>query len=572
MANVTNGKRARPNFSIMWQLILLTLIPIVALTLIILMVSISSMKDGMEDEALEGLENTATMIAAAYDAQEGNFSVNDAGNLLKGETDVSIQAAGMANLVKDKDVDFTIIYGKTRMITTLDQSFVGKDISDEVYAEVSKGNTFVNESTKIGDDTYFVACVPLYNSDQTIAGSVFVGKKAENVESYIGSKRNTIIGIAMILLILVAVVAAMMAKSIAAIVQKSEGIIAKVSDGDMNVSIDQKLLQNQTELGLMARSIDDLSKRLREVIGHISNSTTQLTDAGNNLELMASQSSETADGISNAVEDISKGAVSQAEDIETATKEMYEMGQYFSDIVKGVERLDSTSDMMHAVGSEAVTSMEELSESNDKTANAISRISRQVHQTNISAEEIREAVNIIAAIATETNLLSLNASIEAARAGEAGKGFAVVASQIQKLADESNESAQKIEDVITNLLDESQMTVQVMSEVEETIAEQQKKMDATKTKFDQITRGISDTREETRNIDTCTKTCDQSREKMFDIIQNLSAISQENAASTQETTASMQELNATINLLAQSAKELKEMADSLQDEMAFFKL
>ena len=98
-------------------------------------------------------------------------------------------------------------------------------------------------------------------------------------------------------------------------------------------------------------------------------------------------------------------------------------------------------------------------------------------------------MNLIAQIATQTNLLSLNASIEAARAGEAGKGFAVVASEIQKLAEQTNSSAKVIDEIILSLSNESQQTVQSINEVTDMIVNQKAKLDETKAKFEVVEEG-----------------------------------------------------------------------------------
>ena len=213
-----------------------------------------------------------------------------------------------------------------------------------------------------------------------------------------------------------------------------------------------------------------------------------------------------------------------------------------------------------------------MSESNDKTTDAMEKIGAQIHATNASVQTIRQAVELITAIATETNLLSLNASIEAARAGEHGRGFAVVASEIQKLAEQSNNSAAQIEKVIDQLLVDSENTVAVMDQVNEIVAEQQEKLTETREKFAKVIEGVNSSREETRTIKDQTGMCDTARGKVEMVIQNLSAISEENAASTQETTASMEELNATINLLADAAKELKGIAVELDEDMKFFQI
>lgn len=183
---------------------------------------------------------------------------------------------------------------------------------------------------------------------------------------------------------------------------------------------------------------------------------------------------------------------------------------------------------------------------------------------------IHAAVELITSIASQTSLLALNASIEAARAGEHGKGFAVVASEIQKLAEQSNESAEKIKDIIRDLLSESEQTVNVMHEVEDIVAQQQEKLEETKTKFVSVADGVNASRSETEAIQSHTQVCDQSRARIIDAVQNLSAISQENAASTEQTTASMAGLNEAIRQLSVAAKELQGLSEDLEKDMSFF--
>lgn len=294
--------------------------------------------------------------------------------------------------------------------------------------------------------------------------------------------------------------------------------------------------------------------------------------SGDSLESMASQTSTTADEISHAVEDISKGAVTQAEDIESATTQVANMGEMIEQIVSGVKGLDEISLSMKKADDESEQIISELSVSNDRTIDAIQKIDASVRTTNESVGRIQEAINLITAIASETSLLALNASIEAARAGEAGRGFAVVASQISKLSEDSNNSAKTIEDIIIQLSADSEASVQIMAEVGEIINEQQRKLDETKDKFKDVSRGIETSMAETEKIYGQTKECDQARAQVTDVIQNLSAVAQQNAASTEETNAAMEELNATINLLAEAAKDLKDIAEELERDVSFFKV
>jgi methyl-accepting chemotaxis protein len=322
----------------------------------------------------------------------------------------------------------------------------------------------------------------------------------------------------------------------------------------------------------MGKAMENLVERLTTIVASLKKSSDTLYQSGNSLDEMAGQSSAAADEISRAVEDISKGAVSQAEEIQNASMEISTMGEVIENIVDNVGNLANVSQHMSEVGDASAVTMQELSDSNDRTTGAIARIAVQIQNTNASIQKISEAAALITFITDQTSLLALNASIESARAGEAGKGFAVVASEIQNLAVQSDGAAAEIQKIIGTLQSESEQTMQVMNEAKNLIKEQQEKLDATKTRFVEVSTGIVETRKDTEVIHNHADTCDNARVQVVDVIANLSSISEENAASAEETTASMQELNATINMLAESARSLKALSESLNQEMEFFQL
>lgn len=195
---------------------------------------------------------------------------------------------------------------------------------------------------------------------------------------------------------------------------------------------------------------------------------------------------------------------------------------------------------------------------------------QQIHTTNESVKKIREATELITSIASQTNLLSLNASIEAARAGEAGKGFAVVATEISQLAAQSSSSADIIKGIIEELVREAELTVSIVDEVSAILGKQQDKLHQTKEHFDVLEKGIENSDGETGQIKANTEICENARKKVEEIIVSLSAISEENAAATEETTASMTELDGTISNLVVTAQELNSLADELDGKLKFF--
>lgn len=199
-------------------------------------------------------------------------------------------------------------------------------------------------------------------------------------------------------------------------------------------------------------------------------------------------------------------------------------------------------------------------------------VEKAMDELRAKAEEVSNITKVIFSISDQTTLLALNASIESARAGEAGKGFAVVADEIGKLADQSNTSAEQIRQTIDNLLEESEKSVEVMESVNVLVAEQQEKLNQTREKFVRVSKGITTSKDDMGVIKSHTDSYFVARKKVADIIQNLSAISEEYAASTQQTTASMEELNATMNLLAEASKNLTDLSRQLEEEIAFFQI
>jgi len=239
-------------------------------------------------------------------------------------------------------------------------------------------------------------------------------------------------------------------------------------------------------------------------------------------------------------------------------------------ITERVGYLSDTSREMSEKGTEAVKIVQELSSTSDQTTDAFIKISNQIHKTNESVVKIQEVVNLIAEIASQTNLLSLNANIEAARAGEAGRGFAVVASEIQKLAEQTNSSAKVIDDIILALSKESQQTVQSINEVTNTIMNQKLQLNETKVKFGVVEEGICAVTTGMRAVQEQADVCGRVGDYVVSLMTNLSAIAEENAATTQQTNASMNELNDATASLARTAVELKKLSTAVEENLNYF--
>jgi methyl-accepting chemotaxis protein len=334
----------------------------------------------------------------------------------------------------------------------------------------------------------------------------------------------------------------------------------------------EKLTARADETGQMSRAVAELRRQLVEMVTKLRGQSEMLYEASDVLNSNASETAITVEQVEKAVSEISDGASSQADETQKATENVILMGSMVEETSRQVEELTDNANAMRKSSDEAFETLQNLEKINDRAREAIDVIYEQTNTTNESAMKIRQATSLITSIAEETNLLSLNASIEAARAGEQGRGFAVVASQIQKLAEQSNDSARQIENIIDSLIEDSQKSVETMEDVKKIMESQSESVGRTNESFTQVRNGITQSLDGVNQIADKTRRLDEARVNVVDVVQNLTAIAEENAASTEETSASVTEVSTIVYSISENATKLKEVAEHLEQSMSVFKI
>ena len=519
--------------------------------------------------AVYAVEHEMEMLA------EGDFSVTD-GILYKGEYDVSADTAFFDEFKESTTVDITIFWGNERLATSVVDKTgaraVHTTMSDELYNTLKADGKYFSEDVVVVDEDYYGYYEVYKNYGDGKEVIVFAGKDIATVQALYKGIVTRDLAILIAVSVAVCVLVGIMILAIVKAISRSVGSLDKVATGDLSDSISGKLLGRKDEIGNIARSIHKLLDNLRNIVHNINNGTKSLNLFSGQFKNRFDVVNESIGNINTAVEELANGATAQAGETQNVTEQMVIMGNAVTEAAENVERLMQNAGEMRTQNAEVNESLRELIKYNESTTSSMHNVQEQTNVTNEAALQIRTAMDIISDIAAQTNLLSLNASIEAARAGEHGKGFAVVAEEVRKLADQSQEAVEEIAKTIENLINNSNISVEVMNEVIIAMDEQNQKLGQTRAVFGKLDNNINDVVGAVNMIRDETSAIEHAKDNVMSSLESLAAISEENAASTEETAATMGEVQQIILECNASLTELYDLAEMLDENVRTFKL
>lgn len=382
-----------------------------------------------------------------------------------------------------------------------------------------------------------------------------------------GASMIVFVGIGMIVIVLL--LSIFIANSFTQPMLEVNRLLSALANGEF-VKIN-KYTNRGDEFGQMINNSNSVIDKLQSIVGHIKASSGTVNTSSEELSEMANQIASTTESVAEAVQDIASGASEQAKEVQNSVENATVITEAIENVQGSASSLNDLADRMRNASETSSESLTNFHSSSEVMTKKIVDIAGKISATQNAVADINARVEGISGIATQTNLLSLNASIEAARAGDAGKGFAVVAEEIRKLADDSEKLASEIHEVMETLLDESSSAVKAANEIIEENKSQQVALAETIDAVNGMINDIEKTVESVAQISGETDTCVNSNKNVSNAMASLSAISEENAAATETTGASVEELSATVTTLADSATNLKEIAEKLNEEMQFFK-
>ncbi len=373
-----------------------------------------------------------------------------------------------------------------------------------------------------------------------------------------------------IIIAFVVVVYVMVIRNMRLSIQDMQKSIQVVAGGDFaqEVAVSSKF----TEFNHVEQNIETMRQQLQEALTEVTRCADDVDAKASNTKTSIGDSQETTNNISAASNDLAQGAMVMAEDVQTTSGITVNLGDSIDNVQ---EVADNNLNMVKELYEESVkiqNHLGEIKKADEATDAKAGQVADSVNKTADVVEEISKAAEGIIAIASQTNLLALNASIEAARAGEAGMGFAVVADNIKSLAEESNQMAGEITNMLNVITQYSEENKNLTASIKEATTSESEALEQMTAQFDDMLAKLDEMRQGNEQIAELVDTMSQGKEQIVNSVESLSSISEENAASTQETSASIAQLNMNMESVVTEATALGEIAAQLKANVAKFRV
>ena len=405
-----------------------------------------------------------------------------------------------------------------------------------------------------------------------LQGAVAIGFSMADVNATINRNLSMAIGGGLVGLLLLGLILYTTSNSVIKTLRVLGTQANAMASGDFRQDLPASLSQRNDEIGGIAEAIRYMQDSMKKMIRNVIEASEQVAASSEELTATSQQSATASDEVARTIEEIAKGAGDQAKDTEKGALAASELGEVVAKDKAALSALNHSVDSVTQLKNEGIHTLNELIVKTQKSSQGSAQVHEVILNTNNSADRINQASGMIKNIAEQTNLLALNAAIEAARAGEAGRGFAVVADEIRKLAEASNQFTGEISTIMEELTAQTDKAVKTMEEVAKIIEEQSDSVEETNQKFAGISTAIETMKQAIQEVNTSGLEIENKKDALTQILQNLSAISQENAAGSEEASASVEEQTAAMAEIANSSEELSQIAEELNLLVQQFKV
>lgn len=583
------GKKNNIRNTIRFKLVLITSILLLAANLTIGVIGYYIAKNELEESGKITLKNSVEMtLQYIKDNQllviQGKLTLNEAQERVKEFMLGKLQSDGKRTINKNIDLGengYLLAYTQEGT-EAAHPSLEGKSVWD--LKDKKSGILFVQEQIKVGNNGggYLEYWWTLPNSEE-LSEKISYQKTDPNWKWVIsagtymedfnkGAHKISFITLVVlgILFVIGETTIVLVAQNISNPVRKINTAVKEVSAGNLNIP--EIYVKNRDETGELSKSFNLMVKNIRELINSVKSSSVIVVSSSKRLEEIVKENTEAVNEVAAAVDDIAKAASVQAHDTEVGVSNINILAEQIEAVNKISEETDTLTIKASELNRSGLNSVNLLSEKSKKNSEAAFKANAVILGVDRNANEISLITEAISQIAEQTNLLALNAAIEAARAGEQGRGFAVVAEEVRKLATETSESVIKVKSLVDSIQNNSKEAVEAMELGKELAVEQNKAVTEVNNVFIEISKNISVMTENMKRIKENSYVMSHQKDKMIDILQNLSASTEESSASTQQVSASTEQQLSGMEEIYKFAEELNELSWKLDEQINKFNL
>ena len=566
------------NLKLQYKMLILAIIPVLVMGIVAILISNTVVKNKLLDDAKQKLKATSNAVLAAYDQNAGDYFVNATGDVWKGAYNVSLSTPFIDDIAAKTGIEVTFFYNDTRLVTSLKDAdgkrILGSKAGDFLVENVLQdGNEVFTNRVLVDGTFYFGYYVPVHqNNSDEIIGMVFAGMPVKEIYASL-NLITMIFTVAIVVILVIAVIGCLLvSRGIAKSILSSMDVVKQISEGNLNVEIEQSMLDRKDEAGALSCNTQTLIDSLSAMIGKISNNTMTLNASSEEMNAAAGQAGNAVGNINDDLHNMLTGAVEQTGNAQNIKNSIHNMNIHLEKTLGEVDHLSDETKAMLDARNDVDKSLNQLDASNQDVMTEVENIQKQTQQNNESVEKIIAAVSYISDIADQTNLLSLNASIEAARAGETGKGFAVVAEEIGKLANQSNEASTEISELVNLLSYNSSQTMDIMDSVQDAMNDQTKKLVETANIFKQLQEHVSHVADGVDVIRDATVQLGKETDEIGKDIKNLSDIAQRNEDTVKGTISFSDEVLGTVNSVTEMSTEVSSSANDMAGVVSHFRM